>query len=212
MKITLVLADGHPLFLDGLERFCAQQEDFEAVARCLTGEETLQAILRHGPDILVLDNALGGMKGFELLKRLRHSEVPTRAILLTDVLDDETAMEAIRLGVRGAVLKNMPPERLAQCIRKVHSGGKWLELDSLSRAVEKLLHREAGVRRISTILTPREIEIVRLVARGMSNREIGANLLITEGTVKIHLHNIYKKLGIDNRVDLTLYAQKKGVA
>jgi DNA-binding NarL/FixJ family response regulator len=75
-----------------------------------------------------------------------------------------------------------------------------------------MLQRESGARRLSTILTPREIEIVRMVAKGRSNREIGASLLITEGTVKIHLHNVYKKLGIDNRVDLTLYAQKRGVA
>ncbi len=211
MEITLVLADEHPLFLEGLALFCSRQGDFKVLSHCLDGDETFRAVLRHRPDILVLDTSLPPSGGIDVLKQLRQAQAATRTVILTDALSDETAMEAIRHDVRGVVLKKMPPERLAQCIRKVHAGGKWLELDSLSRAVEKLLHRESGARRLSTILTPREIEIMRLVAKGKSNREIGANLLITEGTVKIHLHNIYKKLGVCNRVDLTLYAQKRGV-
>jgi DNA-binding NarL/FixJ family response regulator len=211
MAITLVLADEHPLFLDGLELFCSKQGDFKAVARCLDGKEALRAVLHHRPDIFILDPAPAIMEGIEILQKMKQAGAATRTIIMTATLEDEIAVESIRLGVRGVVLKKMSTERLAQCIRKVHAGGKWLELDSVSRAVEKMLQRESGARRLSTILTPREIEIVRMVAKGKSNREIGTSLLITEGTVKIHLHNVYKKLGIDNRVDLTLYAQRRGV-
>ena len=126
-------------------------------------------------------------------------------------IDEDEVLTAIRLGVAGVVLKEMAPQLLVQCVRTVHAGGQWLEKQSMGRAVEKMLRREAGARRLATILTPREIEIMHLVAGGQNNREIAEKLGLQEGTVKIHLHNVYKKLGVDNRVDLTLYAQKRGL-
>jgi DNA-binding NarL/FixJ family response regulator len=106
----------------------------------------------------------------------------------------------------------MPSRLLVQCIHTVYGGGQWMEKQSLGQAFEKMLRREAGARRLATILTERETEIMCLVAKGMSNREISERLTIGEGTVKVHVHNIYAKLGVSNRVDLTLYAQKKGLA
>jgi two-component system nitrate/nitrite response regulator NarL len=211
MAISLVLADEHSLVHDGFEVLCSREGDFHLRARCHDGEEALQAVRRTLPDILVLETSLPKMDGFAVLREIRRERLPTRAVILTAALDDEQALEALRLGVRGVVLKNMPTNLLAQCIRKVHAGGQWLEKQSAGRAIEKMLLREAGGRRLANILTPREIEIARMVAQGQSNREISEKLLVREGTVKIHLHNVYKKLGIDSRVDLTLYAQKKGL-
>jgi two-component system nitrate/nitrite response regulator NarL len=211
MAISLVLADDHPLVHDGFELLCSREGDFRLLAKCQDGEEALQSVRRSLPDILVLETSLPKMDGFAVLREIRRDRLPTRAVILTAALDDEQALEALRLGVRGVVLKSMPTKLLAQCIRKVHAGGQWLEKQSAGRAIEKMLLREAGARRLANILTPREIEIARMVAQGQSNREISEKLLVREGTVKIHLHNVYKKLGIDNRVDLTLYAQKKGL-
>jgi len=211
MALSLVLADPHPVFLLGMEQMLASEPDLQVVARCTNAEDTLQSVRRHRPDLLVLDLHLPDRHGLHLIRELRGEEFPTRPVILTATIDDEQALEALRLGVPGVVLKSMPSHLLVQCLRKVHAGGQWLEKHSIGRAVEKMLRREAGARRLATILTPREIEIVRLVAEGKSNREIADKLGLCEGTVKIHLHNVYKKLGIGNRVDLTLYAQKKGL-
>lgn len=211
MTLSLVLADPHPVFLLGMEQMLALEPDLEVRACCTTAEETLQAVCRHQPDLLTLDLHFPDRSGLHLLRELKKNAPPTRCIILTAALDDDQALEILRLEVPGVVLKSMSPHLLVQCLRKVSAGGQWLEKQSVGRAVEKMLRREAGARRIANILTPREIEIVRLVAEGQSNRPIADKLGLREGTVKIHLHNVYKKIGIDNRVDLTLYAQRKGL-
>src|SRR5262245_5220667 len=108
-------------------------------------------------------------------------------------------------------LKEMAPQMLVECVRKVAAGEQWIERRSLTRDLDRMLRREAGLREVSSVLTPREIEIVRLVAEGLRNQAIGERLHISEGTVKVHLHNIYEKLGIDGRVTLTHHAREKGL-
>ena len=127
-------------------------------------------------------------------------------------MDEEQTIDALKYGVKGVVLKDMPAHLLVQCLQKVVTGGIWMEKDSIGHAFEKMLQREAGMRRIATILTARETEVMRAVAKGLSNQQIAEKLFVSEGTIKIHVHNIYRKLGINNRVDLTLYAQKRGLA
>jgi DNA-binding NarL/FixJ family response regulator len=126
-------------------------------------------------------------------------------------LDEHEALKALRLGVGGIVLKEMEPQLLVQCVRKVHAGGQWLERHSTSRVLDRLLQREAGARELAGVLTPREREILRLVAGGLQNKAIAKELFISEGTVKIHLHNIYEKLRLDGRLALLRYAQEKGL-
>jgi DNA-binding NarL/FixJ family response regulator len=211
MSLTVVLADPHPIFLLGMDHLLSSEPDLHVLARCNTVGDTLKAVRSHCPDLLVLDIHFPDRSGLQLIRELKGDSLPTRYILLTATIDDTLALEALRLGVPGVVLKSMPPHLLPQCLRKVAAGGQWLEKDSVGHAVEKMLRREAGARRLANILTPREIETMHLVAQGQSNREIADNLGLQEGTVKIHLHNVYKKLGIHNRVDLTLYAQKRGL-
>ena len=211
MAIRVVLADDHPIILDGLETLFRVEQDIQVVARCVNGEETLQAIRQHRPDILILDIRMPGKDGFQVLQELQEDQLPTQVILLTVGLDEEETMEALRLGVRGVVLKEMAPQMLVQCVRKVHAGDQWLERRSVGLALEKLLQREANAREAAGTLTPREIEIVRMVAAGLRNKEIANKLSISEGTVKIHLHHIYEKLGMEGRLELALYAQEKGL-
>ncbi len=212
MPITLVLADDHPIILDALENLCDQEKDFNVVARCVNGEETLQAVRKHRPDILVLDIRMPKKSGLDVLRLMKQENLPTRVVVLTAALDEDEVVEALNLGVAGVVLKEMAPNLLVQCIRKVHAGEQWLEKRSVGRALEKMLQREASARLLVGTLTPREVEIVRMVATGLRNKEIADKLSITEGTVKIHLHNVYEKLGVDSRLALTLYAQEKGLA
>lgn len=208
---TIVLADDHPIVLDGLERLFRLEEGLEVVGRCRDGEEAVAAVRELAPDVLVLDVRMPGASGIEVLRTLEQEALGTRVVLLTAGLEDEQLLDAIRAGARGVVLKDMAPQLLVEAVRAVLAGGQWLEKGLGGRALTRLLQRERGLGEASRLLTPRELEIVRGVARGLRNRAIAEELFITEGTVKVHLHNIYEKVGVEGRVELTLYAQDNGL-
>jgi DNA-binding NarL/FixJ family response regulator len=212
MPITLVIADDHPLILDAMENLFRLEKDFQVVARCLDGDAALDAVRRHQSDILVLDIQMPAKDGLVVLREMRKEQLRTRVVILTATLDEEGLTEAVRLGVRGLVLKELAPKLLVECIRKVHGGALWLEKRLVTSTLEKLLQRETARNEAAQVLTPREIEIIEQVAAGLRNMEIGQKLFISEGTVKIHLHHIYQKLGVDSRTQLTRYAQEKGLA
>ncbi|MHB8708838.1 MAG: LuxR C-terminal-related transcriptional regulator, partial [Desulfuromonadales bacterium] len=211
MPVKLVIADPHPIFLMGMERLLKDEPFISIAAFCSTATETLKAVRNDQPDLLILDLGFRDFNGLDVIRDLRRDKLPVKVIVLTAGLDDEQTIETMRLEVQGVLLKSMPSQLLPQCIHKVYAGGQWLEKQSLGHALAKMLRRESGARRLATILTERETEIMCLVAQGLSNREIGERVSVGEGTVKVHVHNIYSKLGINNRVDLTLYAQKKGL-
>ncbi|HEX6199684.1 MAG TPA: response regulator transcription factor [Thermoanaerobaculia bacterium] len=211
MSATLVLTDDHPIVLDALEQLFRLEEGLEVVGRCRDGETTLLAVRELQPDVLVLDVRMPGPDGLDVLRTLDAERAGTRVVLLTAELEDDQLLEAIRAGARGVVLKDMAPQLLVEAVRTVLGGGQWLEKGLGGRALTKLLQRERGLKEATRHLTPREMEVVRMVAQGLRNRAIAERVHITEGTVKVHLHNIYEKLGVDGRVELTLYAQEKGL-
>jgi len=212
MTIRVALADDHPLFLNGLEQLLALEPDIEVVARCVDGEETLRAVRELKPDVLLLDLQMPGKDGLAVLRELSGGRSPTRVVLLTAAVHEDHLLEALRLGVRGVVLKEMAPRLLIRCLRKVHAGERWVEVKSTAQALDKLLQREEGSRAAAGVLTQREIEIVRLVAGGLQNKEIAARLSITEGTVKVHVHSIYVKLKVSTRLGLLRWAEERGLA
>jgi len=212
MPITLVLADDHPLVLDGIEAVLESQPDMKVLARCADGEEALAAVRAHRPDVLVLDLRMPRMDGLTVLRQLNEREGHTKVVVLTAALSSEDVIEAVRLGVRGVVLKEMAPKMLVSCIRKVYEGGRWLEHASAGRALDQLIRRDAGERELARILTTRELDVVRCVAQGLRNKEIATRLGVNEGTVKIHLHNVYLKLGVDGRLALSVLLRDKGLA
>lgn len=211
MTIRLVLADDHPIVLDGLELLFRLEGDFEVVGRCRDGLETLEAVRALAPDVLVLDVRLPGKDGIEVLRTLRDQGPQTRVVLLTAALGERELREAVGLGVGGVVLKEMAPQMLVEAVRAVHGGGRWLEAGSVGPALRQLAEREAGARKVAALLTPRELELVRMVAGGLRNRAIAERLFISEGTVKIHLHNVYRKLEVGGRLELAVYAQRHGL-
>jgi len=211
MTISLVLVDSYPIVLKGLARLIEAEPDMKVLACCATRRDAVQAVMTHRPDVLILDLCLPVADGFAVLREMKKAKLSTRTILFTTAIDEDQTLEVIRLGVRGVVLKEMAPHYLVQCVRKVHDGEQWLEKRSFGRALDKLLQREAAVREIAEVLTPREIEIVRMLARGLRNKEIAHGVSVSEGTVKSHLHNISKKLRVNGRVALTLYAHRKGL-
>ena len=210
MSVTLVLADDQPIILYGLEQLCAGEQDFHVVGSCATGEETLKAVRRHRPAVLVLGLRLLAKDGLTVLRELRAEGLPTRVVVFSLALDEEQVVEAIHLGARGVVLKDMAPKLLVQCIRKVHAGGEWLERRSVARLLGRIRQREIKAQGDGGVLTRRELEVVHMVARGLSNQAIGKRLSIGEGTVKVHVHHIYRKLKVPSRVALLLHARTKG--
>lgn len=207
MPIRILVADDHPLVLDGLEKLFSLEEDMDLVARCSSGTEVVPAVRLYRPDVAILDMRMPGMSGLEVARAMADAKLDVPIVVLTASLDEEDVLEALRLGVRGVVLKEMAPRLLLECIRKVHAGERWLEMGSIRLALEKILQREASVEQLQQRLTARELQIVKMVAEGLRNKEVASNLGITEGTVKMHLHAIYEKLDIAGRVELTMYAR-----
>lgn len=210
-RIRLALADDHPIVLDGLDQLFRLEPDIAVVARCRNADEALRAIRMEAPDVLVLDLLMPGGGGLDLLRAMGDKDRHTRVILLTAVIDDDQLLEAIRLGAQGVVLKDMAPQLLLEAIREVHAGGQWLEQGLGGRALRRLLSRERRASQAARLLSSREREIVRLVATGLRNRAVAERLSISEGTVKVHMHNIYEKLDVNGRVELTNYARENGL-
>jgi len=212
VPITLVLADDHPLVLNGLTSLLAREPDIEVLACCTDGLAALKAVDEHRPDILVLDVRMPRLDGWEVLRELRRRGLRTRSILLAAELRPAQLAEAATLGVRGLLLKDAALDALVQCIRTVDEGGQWPPRRSLAEGLDGLLKRSRGEPDPAASLTSRELEVVRCVARGLRNRQIAGELAINEGTVKVHLHNACRKLNVEGRLALSLYARDKGIA
>lgn len=208
----VLIADDHPLVVRGLQALLEEHREFTVVDCCYTGGQTLEAIARHRPDLLILDLNMPDMDGLEVARRLRTVTPAPRIVLLTAQVDEDQLIESLRVGVKGVVLKEMAPKLLVACLRRVQAGGQWLEKESAARAISKLVRREAKARELAALLTPRELEVTRLVASGRTNKEIAAQLFIAEGTVKIHLHNIFEKTAVSRRAELVRVAQEYALA
>jgi len=210
-SVTLVVADGRPLLLRGLEYVCAAEPGFEVVGQASDGTEAVRLARELQPDVLLLDATLPPSGGLWVLRQMRREKLPTRAVLLADRPDERHVLEAVRLGVGGILLPDITPESLLRCVRTVHAGEPWLESHAVARLLNRRPRGEAPLRQLGSGLTPRQMEIVRLAAEAIPTREIAARLMVTEGTVKVHLHNIYEKLQVDGRVGLVLLVMKHGL-
>jgi DNA-binding NarL/FixJ family response regulator len=209
VAIRVVLADDHPIVLNGLDQLFSLEPDIEVMARCTNGHDAVAAVRRERPDVLVADLRMPGLGGLEILRAVQSEALSTRVVLLTARIDEDEVIEAVLAGVGGIVLKEGPPGQIVGCVRKVAAGEQWLEESVSRRALDAVLRRQAGATRAAGVLTPREIDIARMVARGLRNREIAEALFITEGTVKVHLHTIFEKLAISSRMQLGAYAREQ---
>src|SRR5579859_3985049 len=215
-KIRIVVADDHPIFRDGLCKLLALEEDFEVVAQASDGRQVLEVLQQLEPDILLLDLKMPGLDGLGTLQRLQNVKNKTRVIVLTASDDRNEFVQAMKLGTSGIVLKQSPTELLMKSIRRVYAGEIWLDSSTTAAVVRQLATgddrtpnpRNGRVRERSP-LSQREREIVALVAQGFKNKEMAQKMFISEQTVKNHLHNIFDKLGVSDRLELALYAIHK---
>jgi DNA-binding NarL/FixJ family response regulator len=212
MAIQLVIVDDHPIVLHGLKRLFESAEGIDVVECCSSADEALATIRTHAFDVMLLDLRMPGRNGLDVLRTIASEKPSGRTVLLTAAISDDEVVEAVRLGAQGVVMKESSPETLIDCVRRVHRGEQWIDRETMGRAFGRVLRRENAAREVSKVLTPREIEIVRMITQGLRNKAIAERLSISEGTVKIHLHNIYEKLGVDGRLELMLYAQNQGLA
>jgi DNA-binding NarL/FixJ family response regulator len=210
--IRMVVSDNHPIVLAGLEAVLAGAPGIEVVGRCTDGGEAISRILDLKPDVALVSMRMPSDDGLMVLRRLRDAGSECRVVLFTGAINDDDAMEAIRLGAGGILLKELPTDLVVECVRKVARGERWLEQETTARVLDRIAGGKGTEARQPGGLTARELQLVKLAARGMRNGEIARRLRILEGTVKIHMHNIYKKLGLRGRVQLALYARTRGLA
>jgi len=216
-KIRIVVADDHPIFRDGLCKLLALEEDFEVVAQAQDGKQVLEVLQQQEPDILLLDLKMPGLDGLATLQRLQVARNKTRVIVLTASDDKNEFVQAMKLGTSGIVLKQTATELLIKSIRKVHAGEIWLDSHTTAAVIRTFVAAEeppppqpmpspVNRERERSPLSQREREIVALVAQGFKNKEMAEKMFISEQTVKNHLHNIFDKLGVSDRLELALYA------
>jgi DNA-binding NarL/FixJ family response regulator len=208
VSIRVVLVDDHPIVLQGLQHLFARQADIEVAACCATVEEGLAAARTARPDVLVLDLRMPDGGGLALLDAINHEHLGLKTVVLTAAISDDEVAQAIHKGIGGLVLKESAPEQLLECVRRVHAGDRWFDPDAMSRVLHSPSPREHAAAERAGTLTGREREVVKMIAAGLRNRDIGERLAISENTVKVHLHNIYEKLGVEGRLELLLLAQE----
>jgi DNA-binding NarL/FixJ family response regulator len=203
---TVALADDHPLVLRGLAQLIATRPQFEIVATATDGNAAIDDIRRHAPDVAVVDVNMPKLSGLDVLRAAVTERLATRIVFLTASLTDERMLQAVNLGIYGIVLKDSAPESLLDCLDQVIAGGRWLAADLVQSALMRETARRRTGRGPIEALTTREAEVMRLVTSGLSNKQVARQLALSEGTVKIHLHNVYRKLNLGSRTALTVYA------
>ena len=199
---TILIADDHPMIAQALEMLL-RGTSYQLVGRARNGADTLEHVERLKPDILLLDVNMPGKSGIDILRRIRRDDPRRRVILLTAGMDDAQLVAADKLEPDGIVLKTSDPALLLQSLDAVRDGNSWVDPEVALRIGAVKARGSTG-----PSLTPRERDLVDLVRRGMRNREIADELGVTEGTVKVYLHALFDKLGVDNRTELAMRASE----
>jgi DNA-binding NarL/FixJ family response regulator len=204
--IRVLVADDHAMFREGLCKLIEAEGDIRVVGQASNGQECLEMLETTKPDVLLLDLKMPEMDGLDVLSGLGGQDTKVRAILLTASEDERDFVEGVRRGARGVVLKQAASESLLEGIRKVNRGEMWIDQRVVAGVMDAMSRPDSASNQKRDLLTERELEIATLVTRGMRNKEIAEKLLISEQTVKNHLHNVYDKLGVSDRLELALYA------
>lgn len=206
--VRVVIADRHPLVLRGLQNVLASATGFDVVATCTDGEQAAAVVRQSRPDLLIADHVMQGLTGTQLARLITMEEWETKVVLVCETLTPDQSVHAYAAGVTAVVTRDVALASLLEICRRVASGEAVIHQEWRNAPLGET---ETPRVRARTTLTAREIEIVRLLAAGATNKRIAATLAITEGTVKIHLHTIFRKAGVSNRVALTLFAQANGM-
>ena len=200
--MKILIADDHPMIRTAIE-VLLRDTGLTIVGSASTGEQALDAIDELKPDVLLLDLQMPEGSGMDVLRTVRADGRRIRVVLLTAAIEDPELMEAQALRVDGMVLKNSDPAYLIECLDAVQAGRGWIDPELRERIAA--FEGAAGER---PLLAPRERELIKCVRQGLRNREIAKELGVTEGTVKVYLHNVFEKLGVKNRTELAIRADE----
>jgi NarL family two-component system response regulator LiaR len=209
--IRVFLADDHAIVRKGLEALIATEEGMTVVGTAADGQEAVNAAGQLRPDIILLDLQMPRKGGIEAITEIKEHDPRARILVLTSFSDDDRVFAAIKAGALGYILKDASPHDLLAAIRNVHAGKSSLD-PAIALKVIHELNRPSKLPPTEEPLTERELEILQLVARGLSNQQIATELVISERTARTHISNILAKLQLANRTQAALYALKKGIA
>ncbi len=209
MSIRILVADDHPVVRDGLVAILGTQPDFEIIGTATNGREVVAQVEQLSPDVLLLDLQMPEMDGVEALETLHAQGIEVRVIVFTAFDTDERILGAVQAGAQGYLLKGAPREELFEAIRVVNGGGSLLQPIVMSKLLHHISQRDQAP--TAETLSPREHEVLGLMARGLQNKEIAAELVISERTVKFHVSSILGKLGAGNRTEAVTMALQQGL-
>jgi NarL family two-component system response regulator LiaR len=207
--ITLLIVDDHQLVRWGVRTFVATQPDITVVGEASSGEEALRLTAEHAPDVALVDLVMPGLDGVEVTRRLKQQSPRTQVIVLTSYHEDEHIFPALRAGALSYLLKDVSTRELANAVRKAAAGEAVMHPRVAARVVQEL--RSPAREEIAPDLSERELEVLRLIAEGISNAEIAERLVISENTVKSHVSNILGKLHLADRTQAAVYAWREGL-
>ena len=209
-QIKIVIADDHSMIREGLKQLLELDGDIVVVEEAGNGEECLQVIERVSPDVVLLDINMPVMDGLKMLQLLRNSQWKKQKVIILTIHNEiEYLMKAMEIGIEGYVLKDAESTILKEAIFAVHSGEKYIDHSMIPSLKEKVAQEKE--QREEDKLTRREIEVLKLLAEGLFNKEIAYKLLISEKTVKNHVSNIFKKIGVSDRTQAAVYAIKNNI-
>jgi DNA-binding NarL/FixJ family response regulator len=200
--IRILIVDDHPVVRAGLASMLATQAGLEVVGSASTGEEALHFLRSNHADLLLLDLRMPGMTGIDTLLALKEGNLPTRAIILTSYETDEDIYRAVQAGAQGYLLKNAPQREMVEAIRAVHGGRRYLPPQIASRLAERMMR---------STLTTRELEILKMLPKGLTNKQIGRALDISGNTVRNHVNSIIEKLEVSDRTEAATTAIQRGI-
>ncbi len=209
--ITVLLVDDHALVRQGVRAFLDTQSDITVVAEAASGEEAVHLAAEHAPDVALMDLMMPDMDGVEATRRLTARSPRTKVVVLTSYHDDEHIFPAIRAGALSYVLKEVGPDELAKAVRMAAAGEAVLHPRVAARVVRELHGARRDEPNVFRELSDRELEVLKLVAEGLSNAEISTRLFISEKTTKSHVSNILGKLHLADRTQAAVYAWREGV-
>jgi len=210
--IRVLIVDDHDIVRIGLKGFLSGYDDIEIAGEAANGQEAVERVAELMPDVILMDMVMPVMDGIQAIQEIRDRKLSGKIIVLTSFATDDKVFPAIKSGAMGYLLKDSAPEDLLNAIRKVHSGEPSLAPDIARKLLAELSLPDAAEKPTPDPLTPREVDILRLVAQGMSNKSIAAEVFVSEATVRTHMTNILSKLHLANRVQATLYALREGLA
>lgn len=210
-RIRVLIADDHAVVREGLRNFLQVQEDIEVVGEAADGLEAMKLAHELAPDVVLMDLVMPGADGIEALRGVRAANPAARVIVLTSFADDERVFAAVHAGAAGYLLKDILPRDLANAIRTAHRGEALLHPAVAARLMQEIARPQSRASSPDA-LTERELSVLKLIARGMSNKEIGRELGVAEKTVKTHVSNILQKLHVADRTQAALYAVRERIA